>query len=134
MASSWLFRPLPLRERVGRGVAPVSSTLRTRRLVVPSPPSPNPLPQGERESEVPSNKGVTAISTVLWLGRRPPTPASRRRGTLRSLSYRPACGDRRSGAAVGQRSHPPPVVCTPTRRWKPPRRRANHQAQRGFSC
>src|SRR5271157_5629135 len=31
------------------------------------PPHPNPLPQGERESEVPSNKGVTAISTVLAL-------------------------------------------------------------------
>src|SRR5208282_415073 len=68
MASSWLFRPLPLRERVGRGVAPVSSTLRTRRLVVPSPPHPNPLPRGEREPEVPSAKGVIANSTVLALG------------------------------------------------------------------
>ncbi len=29
------------------------------------PPHPNPLPQGEREPEVPSFKGVTAISTVL---------------------------------------------------------------------
>src|SRR5271157_1337227 len=68
MASSWLFRPLPLRERVGRVVAPVSSTLRTRRLVVPSPPHPNPLPRGEREPEVPSAKGVIANSTVLGLG------------------------------------------------------------------
>src|SRR5271157_3409453 len=40
MASRWLFRPLPLRERVGRWVAPVNSTLRTRRLVVPSPLTP----------------------------------------------------------------------------------------------
>src|SRR5208283_4858877 len=67
MGTSWLFRPLPLRERVGRGVAPVSSTLRTRRFVVPSPPLPNPLPQGEREPEIPSTKGVIAISTVLGL-------------------------------------------------------------------
>src|SRR5208337_1955269 len=37
MGCSWLVHPLPLRERVGRGVAPASSTLRTRRLVVPSP-------------------------------------------------------------------------------------------------
>src|SRR5208337_3105104 len=44
LGASWLFRHLPLRERVGRRVAPVSSTLRTRRLVVPSPPLPNPLP------------------------------------------------------------------------------------------
>ncbi len=29
------------------------------------PPHPNPLPQGEREPEVPSSKGVTAISTAL---------------------------------------------------------------------
>src|SRR5271157_5518706 len=65
MASSWLFRPLPLRERVGRGVARVSSTLRTRRLVVPSPPPhPNPLPQGEREPEVAPAKRVIANSTV----------------------------------------------------------------------
>src|SRR5271157_1670201 len=67
MAGSWLFRPLPLRERVGRGVAPVSSTLRTRRLVVPSPPHPNPLPRGEREPEAASTKGVIANSTVLGL-------------------------------------------------------------------
>src|SRR5208337_4240210 len=67
MASRWLFRPLPLRERVGRGVAPVSSTLRTRRLVVPSPPHPDPLPRGEREPEVLSTKGVIANSTVLSL-------------------------------------------------------------------
>src|SRR5271157_2362643 len=67
MPSRWLFRPLPLRERVGRGVAAVSSTLRRRRLVVPSPPHPNPLPQGEREPEVPSAKGVIATSTVLAL-------------------------------------------------------------------
>src|SRR5271157_214665 len=60
LGASWLFRPLPLRERVGRRVAPVSSTLRTRRLVVPSPPLPNPLPRGEREPEVPSTKGVIA--------------------------------------------------------------------------
>src|SRR5271169_710663 len=46
MAGSWLIRPLPLRERVGRGVAPVSLTLRTRRLVAPSPPHPSPLPRG----------------------------------------------------------------------------------------
>src|SRR5271157_342417 len=65
MGASWLFRPLPLRERVGRGVAPGSSTLRTRRLVVPSPPHPNPLPQGEREPEVPSTKDVIAGSTEL---------------------------------------------------------------------
>src|SRR5208337_2308384 len=71
MASRWLFRPLPLRERVGRGVAPVSSTLRTRRLVVPSPPHPDPLPRGEREPEVLSTKGVIANSTVLPLGDRP---------------------------------------------------------------
>src|SRR5271157_6369156 len=51
----------------GEGVAPVSSTLRTRRLVVPSPPHPNPLPQGEREPEVPSAKGVIANSPVLVL-------------------------------------------------------------------
>src|SRR5271157_5690870 len=51
----------------GRGVAPVSSTLRTRRLVVPSPPHPSPLPRGEREPEVPSTKGVIANSTVLLL-------------------------------------------------------------------
>ena len=68
MASSWLFRPLPLRERVGRGVAPVGSTLRTRRLVVPSPPHPNPLPQGERKPEVASAKRVIANSTVLPQG------------------------------------------------------------------
>src|SRR5208337_1380580 len=37
MGCSWLVHPLPLRERVGRGVAPASSTLLTRRLVVPSP-------------------------------------------------------------------------------------------------
>src|SRR5271157_2988067 len=67
MASSWLFRPLPLRERVGRGVAPVSRTLRTRQLVMPSSPHPNPLPRGEREPEVPSAKGVIANSTVLTL-------------------------------------------------------------------
>src|SRR5271157_4080265 len=30
MGGRWLFRPLLLRERVGRGLAPVSSTLRTR--------------------------------------------------------------------------------------------------------
>src|SRR5271157_5043500 len=30
MGARWLFRPLRSRERVGRGVAPVSSTLRTR--------------------------------------------------------------------------------------------------------
>src|SRR5271157_3899468 len=60
MASSRLCRHLPLRERVGRGVAPVSSTLRTRRLVVP-----NPLPQGEREPDIPSAKCVIADSTVL---------------------------------------------------------------------
>jgi len=60
-------RPLPLRERVGRGVAPVSSTLRTTRLVVLSPPHPNPLPRGEREPEIPSAKGVIANSTVLRL-------------------------------------------------------------------
>src|SRR5271157_3390785 len=65
MAGRWLFRPLPLQERVGRGVAPVSSTLRTRRLVVPSPPTPNPLPRGEREPEVPAAKSVFANSTVL---------------------------------------------------------------------
>src|SRR5271157_688761 len=64
MASSWLFRPLPLRERVGRGVARVSSTLPTRRLVVPSPPHPNPLPQGEREPEVAPAKRIIANSTV----------------------------------------------------------------------
>jgi|GEM_PF-5079551 len=52
----------------GRGVAPVSSTLRTRRFVVPSPPLPNPLPQGEREPEVPSTKGVIAGSTGLRHG------------------------------------------------------------------
>ena len=49
MGCSWLVHPLPLRERVGRGVAPASSTLRTRRLVVPSP-SPGlrpPSPAGE---------------------------------------------------------------------------------------
>src|SRR5271157_1671493 len=40
MGCSWLVHPLPLRERVGRGVAPASSTLRTRRLVVPSPLTP----------------------------------------------------------------------------------------------
>jgi len=68
MGASWLFRPLPLRERVGRGVAPVSSTLRTRRLVVPRPPHPNPLPQGEREPEAPSTKGVIAGSTGLRHG------------------------------------------------------------------
>src|SRR5208337_811873 len=67
MGASWLFRPLPLRERVRRGVAPASSTLRTRRLVVSSPPHPNPLPRGEREPEVPSTKGVIANSTVLPL-------------------------------------------------------------------
>jgi len=67
MASSWLIRPLRLRERVGRGVAPVSSTLRTRRLVVPSPPHPNPLPRGEREPKVPSYQRVIANSTVLAL-------------------------------------------------------------------
>ena len=67
MAGRWLFRPLPLQERVGRGVAPVSSTLRTRRLVVPSPPTPNPLPRGEREPEVPAAKSVFANSTVLRL-------------------------------------------------------------------
>src|SRR5208337_807995 len=33
------------------------------------PPHPNPLPQGEMEPEVPSTKGVTAISTVLSLTR-----------------------------------------------------------------
>src|SRR5208337_3447394 len=71
MASRWLFRPLPLRERVGRGVAPVSSTLRTRRLVVPSPPHPDPLPRGEREPEVLSTKGVIANSTVLRFGTMP---------------------------------------------------------------
>src|SRR5271157_910526 len=68
MAGRWLFLPLPLQERVGRGVAPVSSTLRTRRLVVPSPPHPNPLPRGEREPEVPAAKSVFANSTVLRLG------------------------------------------------------------------
>src|SRR5271157_4292875 len=67
MASSWLFRPLPLWERVGRGVALVSRTLRTRQLVMPSPPHPNPLPRGEREPEVPSDKGVISNSTVLGL-------------------------------------------------------------------
>src|SRR5271157_4339018 len=67
MEGGWLIHPLPLRERVGRGVAPASSTLRTRRLAVPSPPHPNPLPQGERETEVPSTKGVIANSTVLGL-------------------------------------------------------------------
>ncbi len=65
MASNEVFRPLPLRERVGRGVAPVSSTLRTRRLVVPGPPHPDPLPQGEREPEVPSAKRVIANPSVL---------------------------------------------------------------------
>src|SRR5208337_4579009 len=60
MGNDWLFRPLPLRERVGRGVATVHSTLRTRRSVVPSPPHPNPLPRGEREPEVPSAKCVMA--------------------------------------------------------------------------
>jgi hypothetical protein len=58
----------------GRGVAPVNSTLRTRRLVVPSPPHPNPLPRGEREPEVPSDKGVIADSTVLRLRLRNPGP------------------------------------------------------------
>ena len=86
MGGSWLFRPLPLRERVGRGVAPVSSTLRTRRLVVPSPPHPNPLPRGEREPEVPSTKGVIATSTVLALA---PCPSrchrpGRRHSTLKT--------------------------------------------------
>ncbi len=56
-----------LRERVGRGVAPVSSTLRTRHLVVPSPPHPNPLPRGGRVPEVPSSQRVIANSTVLTL-------------------------------------------------------------------
>jgi len=46
----------------GRGVAPFSSTLPTRRLAVPSPPHPNPLPQGEREPEVASAKRVIANS------------------------------------------------------------------------
>ena len=64
MGGNWLIHPLPLRERVGRGAVPASSTLRTRRLVVPRPP----LPQGEREPEVPSAKGVIANSTVLGLG------------------------------------------------------------------
>ena len=52
----------------GRGVAPVSPTLRRRRLVVPSPPHPNPLPRGEREPEAPSAQWLTANSTVLALG------------------------------------------------------------------
>ena len=43
------------------------STLWTRRLVVPSPPHPNPLPRWEREPEVPSTKGAIANSTVLGL-------------------------------------------------------------------
>jgi hypothetical protein len=59
--------PAGLRERVGRGVAPVSSTLRIRRLVVPSPPHPNPLQRGEREPEVPAAKSVITNSTVLLL-------------------------------------------------------------------
>src|SRR5271166_6660239 len=67
MASNSLFRPLPLRERGGRVVAPVSSALRIRRLAVPSPPHPNPLPRGEREPEVPSAMSVIANSTVLAL-------------------------------------------------------------------
>src|SRR5271166_6020366 len=41
------------------------STLWTRRLVVPSPPHPNPLPRWGREPEVPSTKGAIANSTVL---------------------------------------------------------------------
>src|SRR5208337_1878708 len=95
MASSWLFRPLPLRERVGRGVAPVSSTLRPRRLVVPSPPHPNPLPRGERQPKVPSAKGVIANSTVLALSLRVGR-ADLFRATTRSV---------RENRAISWRSH-----------------------------
>ncbi len=45
----------------------IHSTLRTRRLVAPSPPHPSPLPRGEREPEVPSAQRVIADSTVLKL-------------------------------------------------------------------
>src|SRR5271157_3193446 len=77
--------PHPLRERAGRGVASASSTLRTRRLVVLSPPLPNPLPRGEREPEVPSAKGVIANSTVLppRHRRRKRDPGVRDRGAKR---------------------------------------------------
>src|SRR5271157_6242783 len=68
MGCSWLVHPLPLRERVGRGVAPASSTLRTRRLVVPSPLTPTLSRKGRGSRKSLRSKGVTAISTVLGLG------------------------------------------------------------------
>src|SRR5436305_14652101 len=64
MGGQSFIRPLPLRERVGRGVITLP---RTRRLVEPCPPLPGPLPQGEREPEIASTQRVTTVSTVLVL-------------------------------------------------------------------
>src|SRR5271157_5400348 len=116
-----LIHPLPLRERVGRGVAPASSTLRTRRLLVPSPPHPNPLPQGEREPEIPSTKGVIAISTVLGLTP-PGSDLLPLRGLIRHLEgwfgqVRETTAERNKFAtkAVGVRGRSRPTLTSPTK-------------------
>src|SRR5208337_1729978 len=107
MPSGWLFRPLPLRERVGRGVAPVSRTLRTRQLVMPSPPHPNPLPRGEREPEVPSDKGVIASSTVLPLSGRADRSSTEPESAFRTLGASAREALDRVGPTMNQWVGPP---------------------------
>ena len=53
---------------------------RTKRLVEPRPPLPDPLPRGEREPEVTTMQQVTVISGVLGL-----MPVGRGRGQRRNL-------------------------------------------------
>ena len=60
---------------------------------MPSPPHPNPLPQGEREPEVPSTTDVIAISTVLGPGQAPVTGQCHRPELLNGIQ---------TGAAVSR--------------------------------
>src|SRR5208337_3739119 len=116
MGGSWLIHPLPLRER-GRTSQLDPSDKAVGRA---QPPHPNPLPQGEREPEVPSTKGVTAISTVLPLSRlhQAFTCVSARLAALTNGRYqscpffRPI---RRAAFAAARRSDAVPRAASPTR-------------------
>ena len=98
MASSWLFRPLPLRERGRTSQLDPSD----KALGRAQPPSPQPSPAREREPEVPSAKGVIANSTVLALARGTHAtgpPAGVGRGGAPRFGLQPVALSHRSGVS-----------------------------------